>query len=447
MCGINNSEDIDLHKLVIIIIIILLILQYNISRQTKMATFTETARQVPRHIVYGRNLRKQEYAYMEIKPGVFALLNCNHTGKLTKKYVIVQQTVPVCSCGESECLHIREVRTLAGPHDPLDDDQTEEFECEFLTQSLVAVFCRQQQSYGILRKGVSNTCLTCSSNVRNCPHVYVFMSYMASNQQPQPQNIREREVFTPYSTKLIPWFLKDDKDLEVFEGYVSNRAMYPTDLYPNEDVTLKCIHGNFYSSDLLKLRDGYLYLQHHTQSVSIYYRPVMGACKCRLHYDGRSDLLFNLDNKHIFSFVWLYTILHNTQFNHYTLYGAFQEANATRLIGRQEDLSLYIYNKLRLAYNCFLKQLDLNYEEILKCDEPECGEEPALLVMDGTSIGGRKDLLPPVEATAVPEQKVKGSTIEQRLFIREESPRILLAKYANLSTHNDLLASCSSTST
>ena len=114
-----------MHKLVIIIIIILLILQYNISRQTKMATFMETARQVPRHIVYGRNLRKQEYAYMEIKPGVFALLNCNHTGKLTKKYVIVQQTVPVCSCGESECLHIREVRTLAGPHDPLDVDQTE----------------------------------------------------------------------------------------------------------------------------------------------------------------------------------------------------------------------------------------------------------------------------------------------------------------------------------
>ena len=148
-----------------------------------------------------------------------------------------------------------------------------------------------------------------------------------------------------------------------------------------------------------------------------------------------------------FSFVWLYTILHNTQFNHYTLYGAFQEANATRLIGRQEDLSLYIYNKLRLAYNCFLKQPDLNYEKILKCDEPECGEEPVLLVMDGTSIGGRKDLLPPVEATAVPEQKVKGSTIKQRLFIREERPRILLAKYANLSTHNDLLASCSSTST
>ena len=65
--------------------------------------------------------------------------------------------------------------------------------------------------------------------------------------------------------------------------------------------------------------------------------------------------------------------------------------------------------------------------------------------MDGTSIGGRKDLLPPVEATAVPEQKVKGSTIEQRLFIREERPRILLAKYANLSKKssrysNDIVA-------
>ena len=56
-----------------------------------------------------------------------------------------------------------------------------------------------------------------------------------------------------------------------------------------------------------------------------------------------------------------------------------------------------------------------------------------LLVMDGITIGGRKDLLPPIEAAAVPDQKVAGSTIEQRLFIRVERPRILMAKYANLS--------------
>ena len=209
-----------------------------------MATFTHTTRQAPRHIVYGRNLRKQEYAYMEIKPGVFALLNCTHTGKLTKKYVIVQQTVPVCSCGESECLHIREVRTLAGLPTPLDTEQLEEFVCEFLTQNLVAVFSRQ--SYGILRRGVSNTCLTCLSNVRNCSHVHVFMNYMANNELPQPQNIRERDIFTPFSTKLIPWFLDDDKDIEVFDGYVSNRSMYPTHLYPDDDQKLKCIHGHLF---------------------------------------------------------------------------------------------------------------------------------------------------------------------------------------------------------
>ena len=68
MRGIFNIEAIYMHKLVIIIIIILLIMQYNISRQTKMATFTETARQVPRHIVYGRNLRRLSTACAFMSP-------------------------------------------------------------------------------------------------------------------------------------------------------------------------------------------------------------------------------------------------------------------------------------------------------------------------------------------------------------------------------------------
>ena len=97
------------------------------------------------------------------------------------------------------------------------------------------------------------------------------MNYMANNELPLSQNIRERDIFTPFSTKLIPWFLDDDKDIEVFDGYVSNRSMYPTHLYPDDNQKLKCIHGHLYSSDFVKLRDGYLHKQHHTQHVVIYY--------------------------------------------------------------------------------------------------------------------------------------------------------------------------------
>ena len=90
------------------------------------------------------------------------------------------------------------------------------------------------------------------------------------------------------------------------------------------------------------MRDGFLHLPYHTQEVSIYYRVSTGSCKCRLNYDGRSDL-FNVDNKHIFPFLWLYDILHNIQYNHFSLYGAFQFGNAIHTLGSQEVLISYIY--------------------------------------------------------------------------------------------------------
>ena len=77
----------------------------------------------PRYIVYGRNLRDTENAYLEIQPGVNALLDCHANGKLKKKYVIVEnkycqtslQIFPVCSCGVDNCLHIKEFSSISRP--------------------------------------------------------------------------------------------------------------------------------------------------------------------------------------------------------------------------------------------------------------------------------------------------------------------------------------------
>ena len=254
-------------------------------------------------------MRNKEDTYIVLKAGVFAILDCNENGKLLKKYVIAeyrysqesQEIFSICSCGDNTCLHIREFHSLLlGPADDYITEQTEDYVCEFLSESLVGVYCQREQAYGVLRTAVTNTCLTCLSNVRNCPHIYVFMGYMVDNDH--PPRIREQESFKAYSTKLIPYLLYDNHDLEVFNGYISNQKKYPTHLYPDDNQSLKCIHEHLFNEEVIKLRDGFLHLPYHTQEVSIYYQVSTGSCKCHLNYDGNSDLLFNVDNKHIFPF-------------------------------------------------------------------------------------------------------------------------------------------------
>ena len=122
-----------------------------------MEHITHITRQVPRHIVYGRNLRNKEDACIELKPGVLALLNCNEDGKLLKKYVIAeyrysqesQEIFSICSCGDNTCLHIREFHSQLGPAEDYITEQTEDYVCEFLSESLVGVYCQIKQSYGV----------------------------------------------------------------------------------------------------------------------------------------------------------------------------------------------------------------------------------------------------------------------------------------------------------
>ena len=42
----------------------------------------------------------------------------------------------------------------------------------------------------------------------------------------------------------------------------------------------------------------------------LYYRPAQGGCNCRSFYNGQDDLLFNLDNKHFFTYGLLFQYFH-----------------------------------------------------------------------------------------------------------------------------------------
>ena len=44
---------------------------------------------------------------------------------------------------------------------------------------------------------------------------------------------------------------------------------------------------------------------------TVYYRPTKGDCCCQLFYDGQEDLLFSIDNRHLFYYGFLFQYLHS----------------------------------------------------------------------------------------------------------------------------------------
>ena len=166
-----------------------------------------------------------------------------------------------------------------------------------------------------------------------------------------------------------------------------------------------------------------------SKSLPIHYRPAIG-CNHRQFYDGRHHLLLNLDNYHVFPYTWLFDILHNIQHNHFTLWGAYTSVNYSRKVSFTPGITDYTYDRLRIAYNCFLRRLELDYEENYKCND--CGDNPEYYVFDGLCMGGRRDLLPATETTQLPTRPVKGSSIGQQVFIRSKATRDLLNKYASV---------------
>ena len=144
---------------------------------------------------------------------------------------------------------------------------------------------------------------------------------------------------------MIPYPITVHEDLETFKGYVSGDVRYPTrtELIPTFDASKKCVHGNpFNQNTTIEIRQAKLYLADFNKEVSIHYQSAIG-CECQQYYERGSQFLCNLDSRNIYSYIWLYDILHNMQENHFSIHGAYRSANNTRLIGDQNKLSVYEY--------------------------------------------------------------------------------------------------------
>ena len=216
--------------------------------------------------------------------------------ELASKYVIVERTedftndIYHCSCGEQNCLHVQEISALAPPSNDSLEDNTDVFEYVFLTDDLIGIYVERENSYSILKQTPKiMTCLKCVTQVRSCVHVKAYKEYIPNSEA----NIRPSQTFKSISTEEIAYPF-DDNDVITCSRYARGVA-YPTHLRPSYDPVKRCEHGFPFSKEDKYLQAASLHLGHNTLECVVYYKPALGSCNCKQYYDGRSDLLLNLE--------------------------------------------------------------------------------------------------------------------------------------------------------
>ena len=182
--------------------------------------------------------------------------------------------------------------------------------------------------YGIVVRNrygskVQYRCMSCAGQSRKCSHVATFMEWaeqleegsqlLLENEDSSEQSPRYPSV----SKETIPYPLTEQQQ-ELHDKYESGLA-FPDELIPPYVPEKKCIHGNKYSdrdpvqSNWVSCANSVVYKFTSTitsNTRKVYYRPSVGSCGCRQEYDGQSELLFNLDNKHLFYHGFLFSYLH-----------------------------------------------------------------------------------------------------------------------------------------
>ena len=132
-----------------------------------------------------------------------------------------------------------------------------------------------------------------------------------------------------------------------------------------------------------------------TVTVDVFYRPCSNPlCDGRLQYDGLEDGVFNLSNQCLFLHETLLTYWDGMTSSKlsFTAHHANMEM-AHRRSGSEFAALLPSRRVVRQALQSFLALLDIDYSSF-GC--PCCSKlrhEQLVLIMDGTTLGSRKDLV------------------------------------------------------
>ena len=212
----------------------------------------------------------------------------------------------------------------------------------------------------------------------------------------------------------------------------------PKDLLPQFKPSLKCVHGHLYDSRS-PVKHGWITSRDHISKIhdarqskpcTVYYRPTVGDCNCRQSYDGRHDLILNLDNTNLYTYAFLFDYMHFTQEANLPLAAYFRAINRSRENSPGELMKEHMREKLRLAYNCFIRLLDFDFLELYSCSV--CKANVKVLIIDGIQMGCRQHKMPPKPSRPSNSVPINEVVVERR-YVKIQETRNELATYACLS--------------
>lgn len=312
------------------------------------------------------------------------------------------------------CVHAAACKVLS-PHDTVILDEDEESEMVSVEQLrlkplLVAVYDTDYGIVGIDKYNKKNrfVCFSCDTKrvIRHCTHVNTYRSWCADNDIHIDFNNDDQkgcEEFKCASHVPIPLRLPEElgrQHQKLSRGVVS----YPTEMVP-QLLDTTCTHGNNWSTDdpisngWVACEQAVIYKNNCTigldpddTPIKVYYIPTDGTpCKCKLHYDGQEHLLFNLNDRELFSYDLLldYMCAMVNGKNPIAAYYRQYDTRVQNLTACNEQAASY--QSLRRAWNAYARLLDIDYNEAYKCEV--CQDSPRIIICDATFIGFRKDLL------------------------------------------------------
>lgn len=217
------------------------------------------------------------------------------------------------------------------------------------------------EEYAIIKEGRKYlSCQKCPSTQRyTCKHIKGYKTIAGENDTSFLEKVKllnPQSEFKSVSRNKIPWPY-DSNMCETSTKYEEGTIPFPKVLAPSISEE-KCKCGNAFSTEdpvdnnWIITKEAVIYKQLHTiQNVTVCYRPTE-SCSCKLYYDGRDDLLLNLDNNHLFYYGWLFAILEGSCESPLPLHAAFRTSNNIKTKAQSTDVK---YVQLYKAYHRFTR--------------------------------------------------------------------------------------------
>ena len=198
-------------------------------------------------------------------------------------------------------------------------------------------------------------------------------------------------------------------------------------------------HGWIYSKKIKIAHSNFVTVRDRT----VFYRKTTSTCKCKLLYNGASDLLLPVSRGsykilgmavNLVSFSLLTDFLTEFFQNGTTMRGFFNsyQSKCTMKYG-MEETDVISWKVWHIACVEFMEKIvNIDKTETFTCDT--CGPTPKALVIDGIAMGMQISKLMPGEITKSAKQisqiEIPGSNFRDRMFIKLPSNRKLLREAA-----------------